>query len=349
MLRQNTATTALPRRKRTILYWVGSLIVLGTLPLFLRDYYIYLASFVLITAISAMGLNIVTGFTGLFSFGQAGFGAVGAYTGVILVKHFSWLPFPVVLVIVCIVTAGAGILIGLPCLKLSGFYLAMATLAFAEGITELIDYFKPSTGGTEGMRVMAPHIGGFVLDSEKKLFFLIAVLTAFCLFITVNLTKMKIGRAWISIREDEVAAAVMGVNVRGYKLASFALGSMFGGLGGILYAYLLGYIRADFFSIGMALNFFVILLVGGIGNVFGPILGSIFIVLLPQILGKTFSQNMGLIYGFVLVIFIMLLPHGLIGVFQRISGRGQQVKKVDRLALVKRLGKLVRPSKRKNI
>ena len=141
----------------------------------------------------------------------------------------------------------------------------------------------------------------------------------------------------------------MGVNVRGYKLASFALGSMFGGLGGILYAYLLGYIRADFFSIGMALNFFVILLVGGIGNVFGPILGSIFIVLLPQILGKTFSQNMGLIYGFVLVIFIMLLPHGLIGVFQQISGRGQQVKKMDRLALVKRLGKLVRPSKRKNI
>ena len=346
---RNTVTTAQSRRRRVILYWVGLLLLLGILPLILRDYYVYLASFVLITAISAMGLNIVTGFTGLFSFGQAGFAAVGAYTGVILVRHFSWLPFPVVLVLVCVVTAAAGVLIGLPCLKLSGFYLAMATLAFAEGITELIDYFKSFTGGTEGLRVMAPRIGGLVLDSEKKLFFLIAALAVFCLFITVNLTKMKIGRAWISIREDEVAAAVMGVNVRGYKLASFALGSMFGGLGGILYAYLLGYIRADFFSIGMALNFFVILLVGGIGNVFGPLLGSIFIVLLPQVLGKTFSQNLGLIYGVVLVVFIMLLPNGLIGVVERISGRGRQLEKVDRLALVKRVAKLIHPSKRKSV
>jgi branched-chain amino acid transport system permease protein len=288
-------------------------------PIFLKEYFIYLLAFVAVTFITVQGLNIMIGLTGLFSLGQAGSAAIGAYIGAILEAHLPWIPFPLTILMACLGTTFVGIIIGFPCLRLSGFYLAMGTFAFAEAVIEIIKYLEPVTGGSSGMTVLKPSLFQLTINTTTGIFYMSSLLAIFSQIFIINISKARTGRALNAIREDELAAYSMGINVPRYKLIAFAMGSLYGGLGGILYAYLLGFIRGDFFSLHMALNLFLILYVGGVGNVFGPLLGSVFIVLLPQILGGVFSRHLSLVYGVVLVIFILLIPNGMIGLLNKLQ------------------------------
>jgi ABC-type branched-subunit amino acid transport system permease subunit len=272
-----------------------------------------------VTFITVQGLNIMIGLTGLFSLGQAGSAAIGAYIGSILEANVPWIPFPLIILLACLGTTIVGIIIGFPCLRLSGFYLAMGTFAFAEAIIVIIKYLEPLTGGSSGMAVLKPSMFQFTINTTRGIFYMSSILAILSQLLIINISKTKTGRALNAIREDELAAYSMGINVPRYKLIAFAMGSLYGGLGGILYAYLLGFIRGDFFSLQMALNLFLILYVGGVGNVFGPLLGSAFIVLLPQILGSVFSRHLSLVYGVVLVIFILLIPNGMIGLLNKLQ------------------------------
>lgn len=287
-------------------------------PLFLPEYWRYLVLIMSILIIVVQGLNVMIGFAGLFSFGQPGFMVFGAYFGAILATKLPWLPFPVVMIAVAFASALVGLVIGFPCLRLQGFYLAMATFGFSSAVFQIINYLEPLTGGNDGMYAPSPAIAGIRFGSTRSVLFIAAVCVILVQFIVREVNRSRTGRAWKAIRDDEIAASSMGINLRREKLKAFAFGAALAGVSGLLYSYAIKYLEVSYFSL-MGLSFFLIMVIGGTGRIYGPIFGSIFITLLPQILGGKFSQNMSLVYGFVLVFFILLAPEGFYGIWQRIK------------------------------
>lgn len=164
------------------------------------------------------------------------------------------------------------------------------------------------------MYVAPPTFGPMVLSSIESIFIMIVIIGVLTQFFVSNISKSRTGHAWRSIRDGEIAAASLGINIAREKLKLFTFGSCLGGVGGVLYAYLIGYLQADFFSI-MGLSFFLILVVGGIGTVWGPLLGSVIMMLIPQVFGGLFNQSMNLVYGAILLIFVLIAPNGLLGMF----------------------------------
>ena len=288
-------------------------------PLFFGEYMTYLLTLMAIMAIVTQGLNVMIGAAGQFSFGQPGFMAFGAYMGAIIASRLPWLPFPLTILIVGAASALLGFIIGFPCLRLSGFYLAMATFGFTSAIFELINYLEPVTGGSDGMYAPAAAVGKWKLSSTDEVFYITAVTLIIIIIAVRHIMKARTGRAWNAIRDDEIAASSMGINLQKEKLKVFAFGAVLAGISGLYYSYLIRYLESSYFSV-MGLSFFLIMVVGGTGKVLGPVYGSIFITLLPQIFGGTFSQNMSLVYGIILVLFILLAPKGFYGIWDSISG-----------------------------
>ncbi len=290
-------------------------------PMFLGEYLTFLITLMSIMVIVSQGLNVMIGFAGQFSFGQPGFMAFGAYFGAIIVSKMPWIPFPVTILIVGAASALLGFIIGFPCLRLSGFYLAMATFGFSAAIFELINFFGPLTGGNEGMYAPAASIGPWKLSSTVEVYYIAAVSLIIVLFMIRNISHTRTGRAWNAIRDDEIAASSMGIDLTREKLKVFAFGAVLAGISGLYYSYLIRYLEAGYFSL-MGLSLFLILVVGGMGRVYGPVYGSIFMTLLPQLFGGTFSQHMNLVYGVILVLFVLLAPGGFYGIWNHFFGRG---------------------------
>ncbi len=268
----------------------------------------------MVMAIVAQGLNTMIGWGGMFSFGQPGFMAFGAYFGAIVSRQFPLLPFPVVLGLTAVASALIGFVIGFPCLRLRGFFLAMATYGFSSALFVLINFFNNLTGGNEGMYVSPPAFGPMVFSSIESIFIIIVLIGILTQFFVGNISKSRTGHAWRAIRDGEIAAASLGIDIAREKLKLFTFGSCLAGVGGVLYTYLIGYLQADFFS-SMGLTFFLILVIGGIGTVWGPLLGSFIIMLIPQVFGGVFSQSMNLVYGAILLIFVLIAPNGFLGIF----------------------------------
>lgn len=306
-------------KKRSILASLLALIVVYfASPFFLPEYWRYLLLIMSIMTIVVQGLNVMIGFAGLFSFGQPGFMVFGAYFGAILATKFPWLPFPLVMLAVAFASALLGLIIGFPCLRLQGFYLAMATFGFTSVIYHLITFFEPLTGGNAGMYAPGPAIGALKLGATQYVLLIAAICVVLVQYIVWRIDRSRTGRAWKAIRDDEIAASSMGINLRREKLKAFAFGAVLAGISGLLYSYAIKYLEVSYFSI-MGLSLFLMLVVGGIGKVYGPLFGSIFITILPQVLGGKFSQQMSLVYGFVLVGFVLLAPEGFYGIWRGIS------------------------------
>ncbi len=287
-------------------------------PFFLPEYWRYLVLIMSIMAIVVQGLNVMIGFAGLFSFGQPGFMVFGAYFGAILATKLPWLPFPVVMVAVACASALAGLAIGFPCLRLQGFYLAMGTFGFSSAMFHIINFLEPLTGGNDGMYAPSPGLFGLTLGTTRQVFVMAAVCVVLVQLFIRELDHTRTGRAWKAIRDDEIAASSMGINLRREKLKAFALGAALAGVAGLLYSWAIRYLEVNYFSL-MGLSFFLMMVVGGIGRVYGPVFGSVFITLLPQVLGGKFSQQMSLVYGVVLVAFVLLAPEGFHGILRRVS------------------------------
>jgi len=269
----------------TILVWsIVLLVFLFTLPLYLPSYNIYLFNIILVNIILAVGLNILVGYTGQISLGHAGFFAIGAYGTALIMMHLHF-PFIVALIIAALIAAFFGFIIGLPALRLEGPYLAIATLGFGLTIMHIIGRWE-IFGGRMGIKTPPLDLGfagsalSLVIAGDVKLYYLILIITVLMVIGARNLMKTRVGRAFVAIRDDDIAAEVMGVNLTIFKTMSFAVSAFYAGVAGGLYGFVVTFFDPFTFNLILSIIFLVMVVVGGLGSVMGAIMGAILITYL---------------------------------------------------------------------
>ncbi|AKG53622.1 branched-chain amino acid transport system permease LivM [Dehalogenimonas sp. WBC-2] len=312
---------------RTKTHWallLGGLIVLFTAPLYLSVYWLGVVNLIGITIVAATGLNLLTGYCGQLSVGHAGFIAVGAFTSAVLTAQLN-LPFLIALPLAGLGAGLVGLLFGIASLRVKGFYLAIATIAAQIIIIWVINHLGV-TGGFSGMSVPRAEIFGITFRSPQSLFFLIMIVALIVVFFAKNLARTRIGRAFVAVRDNDLAAEVMGINLFRYKLLAFFIGCFLAGIAGSLTAHWIGYVSTEHFSITDSILYIGMIIIGGAGTTVGPIFGAIAIRLLQQ--GVTFVSPLlessidklpsgftaGLapfVFGLFIVLFLILEPRGL--------------------------------------
>ena len=315
---------------RTKTHWAMLLllfIILFTAPGYLPNYWLGVINLIFITIIAATGLNILTGYCGQLSIGHAGFIAAGAYTSAVLTNSLG-LPFLVGLISAGLLSGLIGVLFGLPSLRVKGFYLAISTIAAQFIIIWVINHWSGVTGGFVGMSVPPAEIGGFQFISQSSKYFLILSLTIMVIFFAKNLVRTRVGRAFVAIRDNDLAAEVMGIDLFRYKLLAFFIGCFLAGIAGALLAHCkYGFLNAEYFSLTESILFVGMIIIGGLGTTVGPIFGVILIRLLDEMLRMEFvpmlestfkalpagwaSGLAPLIFGLVIILFLILEPRGL--------------------------------------
>ncbi len=330
---------------KVIWFWflmlIASLIIL---PFLIPDYSIYMANYMAINVIVSLGLNILVGYTGQISLGHAGFFAIGAFLTVLSMTKLH-LPFLPALLLAALIAALFGFILGLPALRLQGPYLAIATLGFSLAITHVIGRWQ-IFGGRMGLET--PNLtlqglffsdGPYILDSDRALYFLITPIAFFLTMAARNLMKTKVGRAFIAIRDSEIAAETMGVNLAFYKTLAFAISAFYTGIAGGLYAFLIGFINPSSFSFILSIYFLAFVIVGGLGSIFGSIMGGVVMTWLILKLDKVqelpflgdilsaFSERWmslaglpnvsSIIFGLIIILIVVFEPLGLYGFWIR--------------------------------
>ena len=292
--------------------WVAVVMILLLAPLFLGKYTIFLLSLLAIYALVSLGLNLLMGYTGQIAAGHAGFLALGAYFTAIIGEHLQWLPCPILLLLAGIFTGIIGFLLGIPILRLKGFYIAMATLAFGVVVSEVILQWSSLTGGDDGFSVPTAKIAGFTFDSDYKLYYLIIPITLLMTIMAKNLVNGYIGRAFIALRESEVAAQTIGIDLARYKTIAFAISAFYTGVAGGLFAYLITYLSPDAFTIELSVDFIAMIVIGGMGSILGSIIGAVILTGMQQVLAGLLDLQI-LIFGIALIVFMIFMPRGISG------------------------------------
>ena len=292
--------------------WVTVVTVLLLAPLFLGKYTIFLLSLLAIYALVSLGLNLLMGYTGQIAAGHAGFLALGAYFTAIIGERLQWLPCPILLLLAGIFTGIIGFLLGIPILRLKGFYIAMATLAFGVVVSEVILQWSSLTGGDDGFSVPTAKIAGFAFDSDYKLYYLIIPITLLMTIMAKNLVNGYIGRAFIALRESEVAAQTIGIDLARYKTIAFAISAFYTGVAGGLFAYLITYLSPDAFTIELSVDFIAMIVIGGMGSILGSIIGAVILTGMQQVLAGLLDLQI-LIFGIALIVFMIFMPRGISG------------------------------------
>ena len=317
------------RFKRMCLAGFFALVALS--PLVLNDGHYFIVNLVLAYLIAALGLNLLMGVTGLLSLGQAAFVGVGAYTSALLV---TGLGLPLALAIPCagLTAAAAGVIVGVPSLRIKGFYLMVATLAFQFVIDYLIVHWEGLTRGIRGIELPTPVILGIPLASQTRFFFFLFLVAALMIWGARNLLRSKIGRAFVAIRDNDVSAEIIGIPVFRYKLLSFAIASFYAGVAGAIFSAMQRAAMPQDYSLMHSVMFLAMVLVGGAGSVLGTIFGVGFVALVPFVLdfivswlALVYDPNVtiylgpvkDLTFGLLIVLFIIFEPVGLVGVWVR--------------------------------
>lgn len=252
------------------------------LPLLMSDYYVGEATWVFIYGICGVSLMVLVGYTGLVSLGHAAFLGIGAYAHAFFLKHgIPWIPSVALAVAI---TTASGLVVGLPALRMTGIYLAIATLAFSVIIQEVFSRWESVTNGFAGMPVEKPTILGIAFHDEGPFYYLCLFFLVVVLWLTRNLLRSPTGRAWIAIRDSEIAAQSMGVNLAIYKSMAFAYSAALMGLAGALFAHKIAYLAPDIFTILLSIQFLLLVIVGGLGSLHGAVFGAIFVALLPPLI-----------------------------------------------------------------
>lgn len=300
------------------------LCTLFTLPLYTPGYLLDIINRIGIAVIGAVGLNILTGFTGQISLGNAAFMAIGAFSSGYLATKIG-LPFYLCIPLAGLITAFFGMFVGIPSLRIKGLYLAMATLAAHFIVEFIITKWESVTGGVNGLSIPPPKLGSFAIDSDAKLFVLIFVIAALAVLFAKNLFRSKAGKAFIAIRDQAISAEVMGVNLLKYKLLSFGISSFYVGVAGALVAYQAKIISPETFPVTVAIDYLGMIIIGGLGSILGSIYGAIFITLLPELLrmgtsalADSFPDLVNklaamkeLVFGLLVIIFLIFEPAGM--------------------------------------
>ena len=297
------------------------LLIIIALPLFItNNYFIRLLSTMGIYLIIVMGLNILIGYTGLISIGQAGTFAVGAYSAALLMTKTP-LPFGIVFVIAILEGILVGAFIGIVCLKLKNAYLAIVTLAFSLIIQTIVVNWRDVTGGMEGfLRIPKPSLFGFTIDTPIRGYYMVFVMNIIVFFIIRNILKSNWGRNLRAVRDDEIAAKMMGINIVRSKVFSFIVASTAAAISGCLYATLYGAIFPDYFNMDLSTLFLSMIVIGGVGTIAGPIIGTMLITLILEVFNM-FGQVQMLFYGITLIIVCVVEPAGIIELFNRLRRR----------------------------
>ncbi len=315
-------------------FWFGALVVgLAALPWVCAEvggnYLLYLVNMTLIGTMVALGMNLLLGCAGLVSLGHAAFLAVGAYTAAILSGRLGF-PFWMTVTLCGLFTGGIGVFVGLPALRIKGLYLALATLAFQFIAEHVIVHWEGMTGGSNGIVVEPPALGSFVFDTDLRFYYVAAPIVLLLGLGMANLMRSRFGRALVALRDSDVAAEAVGVNLARFKTLAFGLSAAYAGVAGSLFAHYLGYIGPDHFSILLSIEYVVMVIVGGLGSILGAVLGAVFVTLLPEGMryveeglriffpGMVFPDLRALIMGMILILFIAFEPEGLAGGWRRI-------------------------------
>jgi branched-chain amino acid transport system permease protein len=310
-------------------------VVFGVVPALASEYTLSVLNLVGIASIGAIGLNLLVGFAGQISLGQGGFMAIGAYTAALFALRLE-APFWVALPAAGVTTAAVGCLFGIPSLRVKGLYLAIATLA-AQFIIEwnLLHSGWLTGQGAQGALVIEPAaLGPWVLESERRKYFLIMAVALVATVVARNVARTYLGRAFVAIRDQDIAAETMGVDIFRYKLLAFAVSSCFAGVTGALWAYYTQVVSYEHFLINTSIDYLAMIIIGGLGSVPGSILGAAFITLMPagirdglELLKRlglpgtlgNFSYAREIIFGLVIVLFLIFEPEGLYRMWRRVK------------------------------
>jgi branched-chain amino acid transport system permease protein len=310
-----------PRRENRLL-WGGALAAALLVPAVLRsEYVLNTAVLAGIYVILAASLNITNGYTGLFSFGHAAFYGIGAYTAAILATRLGW-GFALTLPAAAVVAALFGAALALITLRLSGIFLALVTIGFQE-ITFLVTLnWIALTRGPMGIPgVPPPALGGYELRGNTGYYYLILALDVLTLFVVARVVTSRVGRAFVAIREDELAAQASGLPTFRLKVLAFVIATFFAGLAGAFFAHHARFVSADSFRLDETFIILTMLIVGGLGSFLGPIVGAVALVILPEV-SRVLAEYRGVVYGLVLIAVILFRPEGVAGVPGIIQPRG---------------------------
>ncbi|NWG22983.1 MAG: branched-chain amino acid ABC transporter permease [Pseudorhodoplanes sp.] len=300
------------------------------LPFLASPYWLFLACLCAINVASATGLNILTGYTGLVSLGQAAFMSVGAYTVAVLEIHLGT-PFLLNLLAGGLTTALVGIAVGIPSLRVKGLYLAIATIA-ASVVLHFIFSHWALTGGVQGLSMPPARFFGVTMDQPFQLYWMIMPVTMLMVLGAANLFRTRVGRAFIAIRDRDISAEVLGIPLLRYKLMSFAVSSCYAGLAGGLWAYFFRVVTPESFPLVNSIFYLAAIIVGGMGTILGGILGAIFMTMVPEVLKfgaglvtpfypdalALLAPVRTIVFGALIVGFLIFEPQGLAEIWRRI-------------------------------
>lgn len=304
------------------------LLFFGLFPLIMSDYYLSIINLCAIASVGALGLNILVGYTGQISVGHAAFMSVGAYTAANLATKLD-LPFWITLPAGGLMAMAIGLIVGLPSLRVKGLYLAIATLAAQFIIEWIINHTPAISGGVQAsIAVPRPNLFGWEMDTQREMYFFLMVILALAVVGALNLVRSRIGRAFIAIRDQEIAAEIIGINVYRYKLLAFGISSFYAGVAGVMYTYYLGIANYEMFTLPISIDYLAMIIIGGLGSVLGSIFGAIFITLLPvavrifmEVVGVYFvdgvylaqviAQMRLILFGGLIILFLVVEPEGL--------------------------------------
>ena len=328
LTRINNSISALTRVHR-LLPWLLAYLLLLPLPKLLEfgisDYYIDLANRACLFILLCVGLNIVKGFCGQVTVGHIGLYAIGAVSSALLSLNYG-LSFWVSAPFAVLITGFAGIIVGLPSVRLEGAYLALATLGLGESVRIMIAV-TPALGSSTGiMLIPAPAIGDFVFDSFERYYYLVMTVALLGIYLSFAILRSATGRAFQAIREDPIAASVVGINVNMYKLLAFVISALYAGLGGALFAHMPpGYIHHNNFTIIEMITLLLMVVLGGIGNIWGGVIGAIVVtVIYDQTKEYYFYQP--LIFGISMVLLVVFMPRGIGGLIERMIVKEKFIK-----------------------
>ncbi|MGJ4926818.1 branched-chain amino acid ABC transporter permease [Bradyrhizobium sp. HKCCYLS2038] len=311
---QAPAVEAVPKRAMTLNAGTAFVVVLLLLvvPLFVKNFIIFQMTMLLIYGLAVLALNILTGGSGQFSLGQSAFYAVGAYTSAILMEQYN-INYALTLPVAGVVCFGFGFLFGQPALRLSGVYLALATFALATAMPQILKlgFFEKWTGGVQGLVVTKPDAPfGLPMSQDMWLYYFTLAITIAIYIFSVNLLRSRSGRAFMAIRDNEIAASAMGVDVATYKTLAFGVSAGITGVAGGLGAIAVQFVAPDSYTIVLAISLFLGMVVGGVGWLPGSFIGAAFIIFVPNIAEGISKGLSGAVFGVLLFLIIFLVPHG---------------------------------------
>lgn len=314
-------------------FWLGLFVALLLIfPFIASQYMLYIANMVGFAVIGAIGLNLLTGFTGQISLGHAAFIGIGAYTSAIMVTKLGfsfWLSIP----FAGLASAAAGMIIGIPSLRIKGLYLCIATLA-AQFIFEFIFiHWESMTNGITGINVPPPAIGDFVFNNEKRFYWITLVFVFLAVIYAKNLIRSRMGRAFMAIRDRDLSAEIIGINIFRYKLSAFAISSFYAGVAGALWIFYLKVVTPDHFPLLLSVKYLAMIIVGGLGSILGSIFGGVFMTLVPEFLGylssvsreflpgmdAVFEPMKEVVFGMLIILFLIFEPRGLAEIWNRVK------------------------------